>query len=349
MKKRVLALFCAMLFVLAGCGQTATQSDAQEPAQQQAAEPAAEPETAPQQETVEAAYEDGVVLRVASLKGPTSMGLASLMTDENEHYQFEMHTAADEIVPLLVKGEIDGALIPANLAATLYKKTEGKIAVLNINTLGVLEVVAPASEQIGDLTALKGKTVYMTGKGTTPESALRYLIEKSGMQWEDLKVEFKSEATEVVAALKSDPTACAVLPQPFATVATQQLDNMSIQLSLTELWSQLSDDDSQLVTGVTVVRKAFAEEHPAALAQFQNDAAASVEYVNTHPAEAAALIEQLDIVKAGIAKLAIPRCNLVSMTGTEMQTALNGYLNALYDFSPELVGGELPDADFYLV
>ena len=342
MKKRIFALFCVMLFALAGCGKPAVQEQPQpqpqEPVQQD--EPPAEP--AP----VEAGYEDGVVLRVASLKGPTSMGLAPLITDENEHYQFDMYTAADEIVPLIVKGEVDAALIPANLAATLYQKTKGQVAVLNVNTLGVLEVIS--ASDVADLTALKGKTIYMTGKGTTPESALRYLVQKSGMQWEDLNVSFKTEATEVVAALKADPTAAAVLPQPFATGATQQIDNMRIQFSLTDLWRNLSDDDSELVTGVTLVRKDFAEAHAAALAQFQLDSAESVAYVNSHPAQAAEQIGALDIVKAGVAKLAIPRCNLVSMTGMEMRTALGGYLNALYDYDPNLIGGALPEMDFYL-
>lgn len=340
MKKRISALFCAMLFALTGCGKPVAQAEPQpqEPVQQE------EQQTEPA--PVEAGYEDGLVLRVASLKGPTSMGLAPLITDENEHYQFDMYTAADEIVPLIVKGEIDAALVPANLAATLYQKTKGQVAVMNINTLGVLEAIS--ASDAADLTALKGKTIYTTGKGTTPESVLRYLVQKSGLQWEDLNVEFKTEATEVVAALKADPAAAAILPQPFATVATQQIDNMRIQFSLTDLWRNVSDDDSELVTGVTLVRKAFAEEHAAALAQFQLDSAESVAYVNSHPTEAAEQIGSLDIVKAGVAKLAIPRCNLVSMTGMEMRTALGGYLNALYDYDPNLIGGALPELDFYL-
>lgn len=353
MKKRMLALLGAMLLTLTACGQPAADQSA-------AAAPAApeqQTDSLPQEPAaISPGYEDGVVMRVASLKGPTSMGLSNLMRSENANYTFDMYTAADEIVPLIVKGEVDAALIPANLAATLYQKTKGQIAAVGINTLGVLELLVPAAQPAADLskpetvlTALEGKTVYMTGKGTTPESALRYLVEKSGMQWDQLDVQFKSEAAEVVAALSADPAACAVLPQPFATVAAQQTDNLRIDASLTELWDALSDDGSQMVTGVTIVRRAFAQEHPAALAQFQLDAADSVAYVNSHPAEAASDIEQLGIVKAGVAKLAIPRCHLVSLTGAEMQTALGGYLNALFDFDPAIVGGAVPPEDFYLV
>lgn len=339
MKKRLLALAAFLALTLAGCGQSA------QPQQEEASTP---PATTEATETeVTAGYEDGLVTQVASLKGPTSMGLSALMTSENEHYEFNIYAAADEIVPLVVKGEVDIALVPANLAATLYQKTNGAIEVANINTLSVLQVVTPGDVEMSDLTALKGKTIYMTGKGTTPEASLRYLVEKNGRSWDDMTVEFKTEATEVVSALQTDPTAFAVLPEPFATVAIQQLDNRHIALSLGDEWDRVSDNGSQLVTGVTIVRKEFAEAHPAAMLQFAADAAESVAYVNGHPEDAATKIESLDIVKAPIAKLAIPRCNLACMTGEEMRTALSGYLDALYTFDPQMIGGKLPDDAFY--
>lgn len=339
MKKRLLALAAFLALTLAGCGQSA------QPQQEESSTPPATTEAA--ETEVSAGYEDGLVTQVASLKGPTSMGLSALMTSENEHYEFNIYAAADEIVPLVVKGEVDIALVPANLAATLYQKTNGAIEVANINTLSVLQVVTPGDVEMSDLTALKGKTIYMTGKGTTPEASLRYLVEKNGMGWDDMTVEFKTEATEVVSALQTDPTAFAVLPEPFATVAIQQLDNRHIALSLGDEWDRVSDNGSQLVTGVTIVRKEFAEAHPAAMLQFAADAAESVAYVNGHPEDAATKIESLDIVKAPIAKLAIPRCNLVCMTGEEMRTALSGYLDALYTFDPQMIGGKLPDDAFY--
>lgn len=339
MKKRLLALAAFLALTLAGCGQSA------QPQQEEASTPPATTETT--ETEVTAGYEDGLVTQVASLKGPTSMGLSALMTSENEHYEFNIYAAADEIVPLVVKGEVDIALVPANLAATLYQKTNGAIEVANINTLSVLQVVTPGDVEMSDLTALKGKTIYMTGKGTTPEASLRYLVEKNGMSWDDMTVEFKTEATEVVSALQTDPTAFAILPEPFATVAIQQLDNRHIALSLGDEWDRVSDNGSQLVTGVTIVRKEFAETHPAAMLQFAADAAESVAYVNGHPEDAATKIESLGIVKAPIAKLAIPRCNLVCMTGEEMRTALSGYLDALYTFDPQMIGGKLPDDAFY--
>lgn len=327
MKKQIVALFALAAMLLSGCTQP-QKGDADAGA-------------------VTAGYDDRVVTRVASLKGPTSMGLADLMTSDNTHYSFSIHASADEIVPLIVKGDVDIALVPANLAATLYQKTDGNIEVLNVNTLGVLEVVTPIDTEMQDLSAMKGKTIYMTGKGTTPESSLRYLAEKNNIKWEDMQIEFKTEPTEVVSALKADPDAFAVLPQPFATVATQQMRDKHIALSLGEEWNRVTQGQSQLVTGVTIARKPFVQECPGVVLQFAQDAADSVQFVNENVEAASQEVDTLGIVKAPVAKLAIPRCNLVSLTGEEMKTALSGYLETLYQYDPNLVGGQLPDDSFY--
>lgn len=335
MKKWLAGLLAGVMALsLVGCGGQQTQ-DAQ---------------TQQPTDAVEAGYEEGLTMRVAALKGPTAMGLVCLM-DENEgdtaHYSFDLYTAGDEIVPLIAKGEVDIALIPTNLAATLYQKTEGGVQVLDVNAGNVLYVVSH-DETLTDLSDLKGKTVYMTGKGTSPDWTLQYLLKKAGMSESDLTIEFKSEATEVVSALAQDAEAVGVLPQPFATVAMMQDQEMSINFSLENAWKEYSPDGSGIATGVTVVRKAFAEEHPAAVAQFVLDHQASVQSAEEDPASAAALIEEYGIVKAAVAQQVIENFNpMVATTGEAMQTWVSGYLEMLYEIAPDAVGGKLPDEGFY--
>lgn len=144
---------------------------------------------------------DDRVIRVGGLKGPTTMGLVKLMEDASNgraklNYDFKVEAMPDMITPPLLKGELDMAAVPANLAAVLNNKTDGKIKVVAINTLGVLYIVQK-NETIESLADLKGKTVYATGKGTTPEYALFYLLRQAGLDPEkDLTVEWKSEPTD---------------------------------------------------------------------------------------------------------------------------------------------------------
>ena len=291
-----------------------------------------------------------VTVRVAALKGPTAMGLAGLeeesAADLGVSYDFTLAASADEVTPALLQGELDIACIPANLAAVLYQKTEGQIVTVAVNTLGVLYLVENGNA-VQSLSDLKGKTIVAAGKGSTPEYALRYLLTENGINPDaDLTIDWKSEHSECVAALGQGAATIALLPQPFVTVAQGKIQGLRMALDLTAEWDAL-DNGSALLTGVAVARKAFAEEHPAAVSAFLQDYAVSVDWVNGSTAEAAAVIGEMGIVDADVAEKALPYCNIVCLTGAEMKAKLSGYLQVLFDADPASVGGALPGDDFY--
>lgn len=292
-------------------------------------------------------------IRVGSLKGPTSMGLVSLMDkaakgETSNVYEFTMTGKADELVGKIANGDLDIALVPANVASVLYAKTQGNVTVLDINTLGVLYVVA-SDDSITSMADLKGRTIYMTGKGTTPEYVMNYLLKENGLGSGDVDLQFKSEATEVASILKQDSSAIGVLPQPFATAACIQNEDLKTVLDLTEQWDMLNKDSgSMLVTGVTLVRSDFLRENRSPIEDFLKDHAESALFTSGHPEEAAALIAAQGIVeKAPIAQKALPYCNIVCITGQEMKDALSGYLSILMEQDAKSIGGQMPGDDFY--
>ena len=298
--------------------------------------------------------EEGMAIRIAGLKGPTTMGMVKLLSDAKQgnsfnDYDFTMAAAADEITPAFIKGELDIVAVPANLASVLYNNTDGAVQILAVNTLGVIYVVEKGGETVQSLKDLKGKTIYATGKGSTPEYALRYLLSEAGLNPDtDVKMEWKSEPTEVVAALSQTETGVAMIPQPFVTVAQGKVQNLRVALDLTAEWEAL-DNGSQFLTGVLVVRKAFAEENPGHLAKFLEEYNASTEWINANPADGAKLVEEYGIVAAAVAEKAIPYCNIVCMSGAEMKSATAGYLKTLFDQNHKAVGGKLPGDDFYYI
>ena len=296
---------------------------------------------------------DGTVVRVASLKGPTSLGLLFLMdkADKGETsntYDFQMATGADEILPLMVKGDLDIALVPANVASVLYHKTQGSVEVIDINTLGVLYMVS-GEDGLKNFTDLKGRTIYLTGKGTTPDYVLQYLLTANGMSVDDVTLEYKSEATEVASVLAEDSTAIGLLPQPFVTAACMQNDALKVIFDLNEEWNKVQGEDgSSMVTGVTVVRREFLEENEDAVKSFLEDHKASAEAINADPATGASLAVQAQIVaKEPIAQKAIPNCNITYIDKAEMKQALSGYLKVLFHQDSQSIGGGLPESDFY--
>ncbi len=292
-----------------------------------------------------------VTIRLGGLKGPTSMGMVKLLADAEEgltanDYTFTMAASAPDLTPQFIKGELDILAVPVNLGATLYANTGGGVMLLAASTLGVLYIVE-RGDTVESFADLAGRTVYATGKGTTPEYALTYLLAQNGLTLgEDVTVEWKSEPTEVVAQMAQEEGAVAMLPQPFVTVAQGQVEGLRVALDLSAQWDGL-DNGSRLVTAGLLVRREFAEAHPDAVAKFLEEYAASVDYVNENPTEAAVLVEAQGIVKAAVAEKAIPYCSLVCITGADMKTAVSGYLQTLYDLKSETVGGAMPDDGFY--
>lgn len=377
MKKSVSAVIAALMAasaILAGCGSGNTSATVAETAaettagaaagtsasetsaaetQPETTSPGTEAEKVPATLTGDTGDNCQAGVRVGSLKGPTSMGLVYLMDkaqkgETENHYEFTMTGAADELVGKIASGDLDIALIPANVASVLYTKTQKNVTVLDINTLGVLYVVA-SDDSITSVADLKGKTVYMTGKGTTPEYVMNYLLKENGLAAGDVDLQFKSEATEVASLLKENPDAIGVLPQPFATAACIQNEALKPVVDLTEAWNALNQDSgSMLVTGVTIVRSDFLRENRAPIQMFLEDHKESAQYAVDHVDETAELVAAAGIVeKAPIAKKALPYCNIVCMTGQEMKDALSGYLNVLYEQDAKSVGGQLPGDEFY--
>lgn len=293
----------------------------------------------------EAFAEEASVINVGALKGPTAMGMAQML--DNEECNFTIVASPDEIVPMIVQGKMDIAAVPANLAAVLYQKTEKNVSVLAVNTLGVLYLVENG-ETIQSAEDLKGKTIYASGKGATPEYALNSVLTANGIDPEtDVTIEYKSEHTEVVAALAADQTAVGLLPQPFVTTALTKNENLRVALDLNDLWESSVTDDSRLVTGVVLARNDYLLEHEADVDAFMDAYKASVEFVNSDVEAAAEIIGAHDIVTKEVAQKAIPECSIVFMEGDEMKTILSGYLNTLNEQNPEIIGGQLPDEDFY--
>lgn len=288
---------------------------------------------------------------VAALKGPTAMGMVKMMNDDaGANWNFSIAAAADEIAPKLIQGELDIAAVPANLAATLYNKTQGKVQVLAINTLGVLYIIENG-ETVQSVADLKGRTIYSAGQGATPEYALNYILKENGIDpAQDVNIIFSKEHTECLNAVLNDENAVALLPQPFVTTAMSKAPGVRIALDLNQLWADVQEgkeNQSALLTGVVVARTEFVENNPDAVNAFMDAYAASVLFANENVDETAALIGAYEIVPEAVAKTALPYCCIVMIEGEEMTEKLSGYLQVLFDQNPASVGGAMPNEDFY--
>lgn len=319
MKKRTLTLFLTLIMILsAGLAVTGCSTEPKEK------------------------------LKIAALKGPTGMGLVKLMEDDQNLYEITLYDSPDQIISKIVTGEIDGAAIPSNLAPILYSKTNKKIQLTSVTTLGILYIVENGNS-VKSIADLKGKTILSSGKGGTPEYALNYILEKNGLKPDvDVNIEYKSEHADVAAAIASGEANIAVLPEPFVTTVKAKVPNISVPIDLTKEWEKAAGGNSQLIMGVFVMQKDTIDKRKADVDKFLKKYKESVDFVNNNPKEASELIAKYSILpNAKIAEAAIPKSNIVYISAQDAKKSLIGFYTVLMNSNPKSIGGSLPDENFY--
>jgi len=291
----------------------------------------------------------GVTVRVASLKGPTTMGLVTLMDHaakgtSSQPYAFTMAGSPDALSGPFVAGDFDIALLPVNLAAVLSNKTDGGVKLAAVAVLGVLYVVT-GDPGVTSLKDLAGRTITNSGKGTTPQFVIDKVLANAGLT-SSVTVDYVSQPTEQASALVADPASIQVLPEPYVTVAIKANPAVHVVADLNEDWRGAVG--SPLVTACVAVRTSFADAHPDAVATFLGEYAASVRFVNDHPDRAAPLIVAAGLAPdAATAQAVVPRAHLTDITGPAAKAVVSTYLNVLFAADPASVGGAIPHDDFY--
>lgn len=284
-------------------------------------------------------------IAIAALNGPTGMGMVKIM--ETEPYAINLYQSPDEIVGKVVNNEIDIACVPSNLAAVLYNKTQGGVKLLATNTLGVLYVVENGNT-IQSMEDLRGKTILVSGKGSTPEFIFKHLLEVNGIDSEkDVIIEYYANHADIASALASTEGTIALLPQPFVTTVTMKNEKVKIALDLNEAWQEA--EKQELPMGTIIATKDFVEKRPEALKRFLKDYEGSVSFVNSDVEEAAKLVAKYGIVPdENLAKIALPKCHIVYRDSKTSKDSLNQFFSIISKQEPKAIGGKLPDEAFYL-
>ena len=295
-------------------------------------------------------------MKIYVLSGTTALGMAQLMDEvKNEtaemNYQISIKSSADEITGPIMNGECAIAALPTNAAAKLYKASEGKVQLLALNTLGVLYLLQSGDTTVNSLQDLKGKTVYLPGEGTNPEIIMKALLQSANLTvgtdvfLNSTAYPSPDDLTTAVASGKAD---LAVLPEPKVSVVTSKNTSVKVALNLTSEWEAINGKDT-LVQGCLVVNAAFAKEHPAEIKKFLEDYSDSVQFIKEGSDEALNMIVDAKLLPStGVAKKALPNCNLCCITGEDMKAPMKTFCEKLFAAVPASVGA-IPDDAFYYV
>lgn len=310
------------------------------------AAPAATPPAAP--------AEPPAPLSVAVLKGPTALGLLPLIETpelaDGTALDVEILPAPDVLVGRLATGELDFAAVPTNLAVKLFNKGQD-YRLIAMNTWGAMHIIG-TDGNLTSLSDLKGKTLHSTGKGTTPDIILNFLLKQQGIDpVADLTVDATLAPVELAQLAAAGKVDLALLPEPFVTLVLGKNTEMKLLMDVSTLYREaLAKPDIDIAQTCLVVRGDLLTERPDAVEAFMTAYEASLKMVNASPAEAGVLAEKHQLIQsAALAEQAIPRSGIRFESAADAKLAIQTYLNVLLENAPADIGGKLPDEDFYVL
>ncbi len=291
------------------------------------------------------------IINIGSLKGPTSIGMIKLHEEKpslsNSVYtNYDIIATPDIMISKILAGEMDLATLPTNVAAKLYNKGVNLklAAIIGYGTLYILY----QNTSISAWDDLKGKKIYVLSKGSTPDILLRYTLEKNNLKpGKDVELDYSLEQVELSQLMIAGKADIAILPEPFVSLVIKKNDKIKIGFDMEEEWVKIQDG-ARLPMSCLIATSDSILNDTEIMDKFFEIYKSSIDWVNSNPGQAAALIEKFDIgVNAEVASDAISRCNIEFSRAENSKNEINAYLKTIFDFSPEDIGGKIPDENFY--
>lgn len=289
-------------------------------------------------------------LKVVAPAGATAISIARPMKDtvemEGIPVQYEVVPTTDLIVARLTAKEADFAVVPVNLAAQLYqKKLPYKLA--SVVTWGNLFIAS--QEQLEGWDALRGKDIYMMGKGLVPDIVFRTLLKENGLDPDkDVNLIYLSGATELAPNFLAGKAEISMLPEPVLTTVKMKKPETHVMLDLQQEWNNVYETESGYPQAGIFVKDELIQNAPELVQKYLKVIEEGMVWLNENPAEAGQYAQQLELgLPAAVVEKSMPGNNILYRSAAQVQKELKDFFQILYDFNPETVGGTLPDDGLY--
>jgi NitT/TauT family transport system substrate-binding protein len=297
--------------------------------------------------------EETLNITVAVFKGPSGIAAAKLLGDNfqtgfNVNIDYITLSSPMEAVAKMTSSEVDAVFLPVNMAAKLYTKGTGfKLAA--ISGLGSLFMVS-SDDSIKNWIDLKGKTIYLTGKGATPDYLLRYLLLENGLNPEtDVRLDFSAPAPQIAQLMIANRADTAFIPQPFVLQIESNSEKAKTVLNPQNELLRLRGGEQAFPFTAFVISPLLYENNPEAASALTEALGESIKWTLENPKKASVIIENFGIMSASIAEKAIPVSGIEYIPGSLAKESVEDFLNMMLELDPVSVGGKLPDEGFYFV
>ncbi len=259
---------------------------------------------------------------------------------------YEVVESPDLMGARVLSGDADLFIAPTNLGPVLYNKGVD-IKYLGSMVWGVLYIVS--TEDLNGWESLRGREIYMLGRGLTPDIVMRTLLKANNLDPEkDVKLKYVQNKTELAPSFIAGKSTISIMPEPSLTMVKKKVKGAKVVLDLQTEWQKMTGSDLSYPQASLYAKGELVKNNPEFISAFLEKYAASINKIVQDPEAAGKkAATYLSTPPAPIIAKSIPGGNLKWVGASKARESLENYLKVLLASNPKTVGGKLPDEDFY--
>lgn len=264
--------------------------------------------------------------------------LALMYVDEDPDYLVDIVQGADALVAAFGSKSHDFIVAPTNLGAKLYQTKPDYILIAAI-VFGNYYLVTQ-TDSVFDLDTLNGREITVFGMNQTSEIILTYILSSH-----DIVSDYRivDSVQTAMADFVFDPSRVVLVAEPSLSILRAQFPDISV-IDLQAAYQELTGESSYPQAGAFARATLTHDE----ISDFLDLLEASVNQVLNSPETAADTAASLNYpYSRDVLLSAIPNSHLGFVPALDVREDLEAYFSLILERNPALIGGGLPDHDFY--
>ena len=284
--------------------------------------------------------------------GLPAIAVAKLIKEKPEvkagyNINYTIEQSSESLVTSVMKSEPDIAIVPSNVAATVFNKTkEYKIA----GTVGFGSFYIGSTNENQTFEDLKGKEVYNIGKGLTPDIIAKTILKDKGIDVDkDINFSYVDGVNELAPIILSGKTQYAVIPEPALSTIQSKNEKFNVILDLNEEWKKINNSEYGYPQSTIIIKKDLCENDTEFVKEFLKQVKTATEWVYSDKETLGTYCEEIGVsAKKPIIIKAIDKSNIKYVDIKDSIKEYKTYFEKLNEFDPKTIGGSIPDDEIFM-
>ncbi len=269
--------------------------------------------------------------------------------------EFKMWKNPDQLRAMIINKEVDFVAVPTNVASILYNKKQ-PIKMLNVSVWGILKILV-RDEKVKHLEDIKGSELVVPWRGDMPDIVLRAVMKKKGLSKEDIKLVYVSNPMDAAQQLIMRRADNILLPEPATSMVLRKTKSFPVSIiaptvfrgiDLQKEWGDVYKREAKIPQAGMAVVGDMTEKKEIVKA-FAQAYAKAMQWYKIHPKEAGELVvKYVEMFNADAIGDSIGHVQLDVKKAIDSKEELDFFFSVLKEENPKIIGGTLPDENFYI-